>query len=66
MGNPEPGRNASIAPAPAHATPPPGVRCFITGQDPVTAWDEWVMSWRNEGGDEVTDLINATYEAMSA
>ena len=39
---------------------------ITTGQDPVSAWDTWVASWKSGGGDEMTEAINQAYEQQGS
>ncbi|MBX6771022.1 MAG: hypothetical protein IRY83_04810, partial [Chloroflexi bacterium] len=34
----------------------------ITGQAPLNAWDDFVKQWRSQGGDKITEEVNAWYK----
>ena len=34
----------------------------ITGQAPISAWDDFVKQWRSQGGDQITEEVNAWYK----
>lgn len=42
------------------------INAIVTGQQPISHWDDTLASWKSEGGDAIADEYATSFQALSA